>query len=189
MIIKGFFFDLDGTLVNTHEANFLAYQSAVESIKSVTLGPELLVSIQAGGNSNAFLLKLLPSLSLDEVKAINQKKKDLYPQYVHASKLNTYLSIFLQQMAEHHVTALVTTAKRQNAMAVLSQHNLEKYFSFMVFGEDVSNMKPDPEAYLTALQRAGLEPAEVLSFEDSLQGIQAAEAAGITVVHIKDFVC
>lgn len=187
MTIKGFFFDLDGTLVDTHEANFRAYRAAVEEITGVTLGDELKVLIKAGESSNAFLPKLLPQATAEEVAAINAKKKEVYPEHLHVSELNDYLTTFLAQMAEHSVTALVTTAKRKNAMAVLRQHDLEKHFDFMIFGDDVSSMKPDPEAYLLALERAGLTAEEALAFEDSQKGIDAATAAGLRTIHIRNF--
>ena len=39
--------------------------------------------------------------------------------------------------------------------------------------------KPDPEPYLTALERNGLAADECLVVEDSERGLQAAVAAGI----------
>lgn len=187
MVIKGFFFDLDGTLVDTHEANYLAYRHAVELIKSLSLGEELRISIKSGENSIYFLDKLIPGINVDEVDAINIKKRELYPTYLNESKLNHYLVTFLGQMSEHYVTALVTTAKRQNALSVIRRHGLEDLFTFMIFGDDVNNMKPDSEAYLLALKKSGLKADEVIAFEDSSKGIEAAEAAGIKVVHVRNF--
>ena len=36
-IIKGFFFDLDGTLVNTYEADFYAYRDAIEEATGIVI--------------------------------------------------------------------------------------------------------------------------------------------------------
>lgn len=186
-IIKGFFFDLDGTLVDTHEANYLAYRHAIESVTTVTVSEELKLLIKSGENSNSFLAKLIPDIDDESILMINTKKKEVYPDFLNVSVLNDYLSVFLSQMSEHYTTALVTTAKRQNALAVLKQHDLEKYFSFMIFGEDVKNMKPHPDAYKLALKKSGLTASEVLAFEDSEKGMQSAEAAGISTIHIRNF--
>lgn len=188
MAIKGFFFDLDGTLVNTHNSNYLAYRNAVEAVKSVTLGDELMLAIRSGENSNSFLLKLLPGIDEVDVDSINNKKKDLYPQYLDASELNEYLTVFLAQMSKHYTIALVTTAKKGNALAVLRQYKLERFFNFMVFGDDVNNMKPHPEIYKLALDISGLKANEVIAFEDSDKGIASAEAAGISTIHIRNFI-
>ncbi|MFE0583461.1 MULTISPECIES: HAD family phosphatase [unclassified Streptomyces] len=47
--------------------------------------------------------------------------------------------------------------------------------------EDVSRGKPDPELYLHAARRMGVEPAQCVVIEDSPRGIQAAAAAGMDV--------
>jgi HAD superfamily hydrolase (TIGR01509 family) len=187
MTVKAFFFDLDGTLVDTHEANYLAYRHAVESVKGIVLDTELKTRIKAGESSNHFLPSLLPDLTTEEIALINNQKGEVYPDHLDASLLNEYLSVFLQQMSEHYATVLVTTAKRKNALAVLRQHNIEHYFSDMIFGDDVQHMKPHPEAYNIALKKTGLKSSEVIAFEDSSKGIEAAEAAGITTVHIRNF--
>lgn len=186
--IKGFFFDLDGTLVDTHESNFRAYRQAVNETTGDELGDELKDRIKNGETSESFLRALLPDASDAQVDAINKKKKEFYPEHLGESTLNEYLSSFLAQMSEHYVTALVTTAKRVNAEAVLDAHNIKNLFDFKVFGDDVDNMKPSPDAYLLALEKAELSPEEVIAFEDSEKGIQAATSAGIKTVHIRNFV-
>jgi len=187
MTIKGFFFDLDGTLVNTHESNYRAYCHAIESIRSIRLGNELKVAIANGEDSKVFLPRLIPGLSAEDLKAINDMKSEVYPQYLDVSELNNYLFSFLRKMSKHHITVLVTTAKPKNAMAVVNRHNLGEHFSLMVLGDEVENMKPHPQAYILALKKSGLNPDEVIAFEDSDSGIASAEAAGIKVIRVRDF--
>lgn len=52
----------------------------------------------------------------------------------------------------------------------------------MVCGDDVARKKPDPEAYVRALDALGLAPGETLALEDSPARVAAARAAGIPVV-------
>lgn len=185
--IKGFFFDLDGTLVDTHEANFRAYKQAASDVTGHELDDELKTRIKAGESSKEFLPALIPDISKEQLDQINVRKKEVYPDHLHVSELNTYLSTFLKQMSEDHVVALVTSAKKDNAEAVLKQHGIVDCFDFKIFGHDVSAMKPDPEAYLLALEKSGLAADEVIAFEDSQKGIDAALAAGIRPVHIRNF--
>lgn len=42
--------------------------------------------------------------------------------------------------------------------------------------------KPAPDAYLVALSRLALRPEECLAFEDSLNGLISARAAGLAAV-------
>jgi len=54
----------------------------------------------------------------------------------------------------------------------------------MVFAGDVARGKPDPEGYLTAARRLGVEPAEALVVEDAPPGIEAGRAAGMATVAV-----
>lgn len=185
--IKGFFFDLDGTLVDTHESNFRAYKQAIMETTDVEPDSELKERIKSGESSVDFLPRIVPDITSEQVDIINKRKKEVYPEHLYTSQLNDYLSNFLEQMSEHYVTVLVTTAKRYNAEAVLAAHDLGGYFNFAIFGEDVETMKPNPEAYLLALKKSGLGAEEVIAFEDSEKGIEAARAAGISTIHIRNF--
>jgi sugar-phosphatase len=52
----------------------------------------------------------------------------------------------------------------------------------LVAADDVRQGKPHPEPYLKGAQGLGVDPRECLVFEDSPAGIEAARAAGMTVV-------
>jgi beta-phosphoglucomutase-like phosphatase (HAD superfamily) len=51
----------------------------------------------------------------------------------------------------------------------------------------VSKKKPDPEIYLTAMNKAGLSPEECVVAEDSENGVTAGKAAGMHVVATTNF--
>lgn len=57
-------------------------------------------------------------------------------------------------------------------------------FDSIVSREDYSRRKPDPEPYLTLLSRAQVLSTEAVVIEDSFTGVQAAQAAGIPVIHL-----
>jgi beta-phosphoglucomutase-like phosphatase (HAD superfamily) len=44
--------------------------------------------------------------------------------------------------------------------------------------------KPAPDIFLAAAERIGVRPAECVAFEDAANGVQAAAAAGMTVVGV-----
>lgn len=185
-MIKGLFFDLDGTLVDTHTANYEAYKLAIAEY-----GVEITFEQYAqtiGHQARHFLPILAPGLSDDEYVKITERKAELYRDVMRLTNLNIRLVRFMQLASEHHVVALVTTAKAKNTRTVLKHHGLIDAFDFMITADDVTHSKPDPECYLLALERAGLSPSEVLVFEDSEPGITAASAAHITsIIQIKDY--
>jgi HAD superfamily hydrolase (TIGR01509 family) len=64
----------------------------------------------------------------------------------------------------------------------LSRLGLSGCFDCVCTADDVERVKPDPELYLTALERLGIRSDEAIAFEDSPLGIQAAKRAGLFCV-------
>lgn len=180
--IKGLFFDLDGTLVDTLEANTLAYQHALNGVGR-TLTDEQIAGV-FGMRADTFLPKFFPDITERELSEIKRLKIEAYPEYVHLARPNKQLIDFVRTLKPNHVTALVTMAQKANALAVLQASKLEDLFDHIVTGSDVTRAKPDPESYQKALELTGLDANEVLAFEDSDSGIEAAKAAGISVLTI-----
>lgn len=185
-MIKAFFFDLDGTLVDTHRANFEAYRRALEEFGVTLTFDDFKKSI--GHQAKTFLPWFAPELSSEDLEKVADKKKQYYKEAVNLSRLNQQLVDLLTYLKPNHTIVLVTTAKRENAETILRHHNLMGSFDHVITFEDVTESKPSPEAYKVALERTGILPAEAIAFEDSQSGISAASAAGIAVVEIKDFI-
>ena len=83
---------------------------------------------------------------------------------------------------------VVTTTSRGNWEALWT-HSLAPLGlpapKVIVCGEDVTAKKPDPEAYLLALERLNLPAAECCAIEDSRNGLLAARAAGLEVAIVR----
>lgn len=182
-IIKGLFFDLDGTLCDTNEANYLAYKKALKDCGYVLSRKDFERSI--GLRADKFIPLLFPDISLDEVNIIRELKADYYQDMTAVLKPNKHIIDFFLMMNPDHITVLVTTASKNNAQPVLKKVGLIDMFNFTVYGDDVDNPKPDPEAYSLALALSGLRPDEVIAFEDSESGILSAVKAGIKVIKVK----
>ncbi len=78
--------------------------------------------------------------------------------------------------------ALVTSSERQIMDAVMAAIGVS--FCVTVCAEDVRRGKPDPEPYLLAAARLGVEPGRCVALEDSPNGVAAAEAAGCWLVAV-----
>lgn len=78
---------------------------------------------------------------------------------------------------------LVTSSLGEIADAVLKGFGRDR-FDLVVTADDVTRTKPDPEPYLTAARRLGVEPVRCVVLEDSPNGVAAATAAGCAVVAV-----
>ena len=58
-------------------------------------------------------------------------------------------------------------------------------FDFILTGDEIERAKPDPEPYLTAARRIGLEPGECIVIENAPLGIEAAKAAGMQCIAVE----
>jgi HAD superfamily hydrolase (TIGR01509 family) len=180
--VQALLFDLDGTLVDTREANYLAYRDAfAESGHELT--PEQFATTW-GKDSRDFIPELLPGIEPAAVERIRAAKSRLYADQLHRTTANDALVAFLRLVAPTHRTALVSTAKSGNGAAILDAHGLTPLFDVVVWGDDVARSKPDPEGYLRALRLLDADPARSLAFEDSETGRTAALAAGLTVLEV-----
>ncbi|GAA4067998.1 HAD family phosphatase [Actinomadura miaoliensis] len=79
--------------------------------------------------------------------------------------------------------ALVSSSHRRLIEPVLDAVGRE-HFAVTVAGDEVARTKPDPEPYLTATARLGVEPRRCVVLEDSPNGLAAAEAAGCVTVAV-----
>lgn len=80
--------------------------------------------------------------------------------------------------------ALVTSGEDEYVDKVLTKFNWARLFSCRVTLESVTNLKPHPEAYLTAAKLLELPPERCVGIEDSHSGLNALRAAGLFSVFV-----
>ncbi|WP_161962500.1 HAD family hydrolase [Nocardioides speluncae] len=80
--------------------------------------------------------------------------------------------------------AITTGAQRADVELVLSRIPEGRHFRVVVTEEDVDRGKPDPQGFLLAAAALGVAPADTVVLEDSVAGIRAARAAGMTVLAV-----
>lgn len=82
------------------------------------------------------------------------------------------------------LTALTTLSKRRDVLHVVHSLGIEPLLDVVLTAEDITKGKPNPEIYLLVAKRLGIPPEECLVLEDSVNGIRAAQSAGMDVVAI-----
>jgi beta-phosphoglucomutase len=77
---------------------------------------------------------------------------------------------------------IISAARREEIEFVLKTTGVLDLVDVIVAAEDVTTCKPSPEGYLYGLDLLRADPATALAVEDSIPGMQAARAAGLSVV-------
>jgi beta-phosphoglucomutase len=80
--------------------------------------------------------------------------------------------------------AVVSGAFRREIEPVLAGAGLDRHVSVLVAADDVERGKPDPAGYERAAKLLGLDPAEIVAFEDTEAGVASAVAAGMRCVAV-----
>lgn len=182
MAIRLLISDFDGTLVDTFEANYRAYAGAFDSV-GLDLGRERYREC-FGFRFDRFMDALGISDSATRA-AIREKKAEMYPCHFDCLRVNRPLVDFISAFhASGGMTAIASTARGKNLRNALDYLGISADFDLVLAGESVTKGKPDPEIYLSVLNKMGVKPNEALVFEDSEVGFKAAEAAGIRYIRI-----
>jgi HAD superfamily hydrolase (TIGR01509 family) len=87
-----------------------------------------------------------------------------------------------RRISQDRPAAVASSAHRAVIDAALDATGLVDAFRVVVSSDEVEHGKPAPDVYLEAARRLGVDPADCLVVEDSLNGVRAARAAGMTVV-------
>ncbi|MGN6531796.1 MAG: HAD family hydrolase [Ginsengibacter sp.] len=180
---KAVIFDMDGTLVDSTKADFLAWQKLFSHYNKVMSFSDYIPLL--GIKSTDVVKKFLPVKNEEEVQfALTQKlvffheiisEKGIYPV--------PFADVFLKQIKQYNIPlALATSSRRAKMEMVMEQLNLLVYFDTVVTGGDVKNGKPSPEIFLKAAEKMDVLPENCIVFEDAANGVKAAKNAGMKCV-------
>lgn len=187
-MINTVIFDLDGLLVDTEATWYRVFKNMLNDY-GYEFSLEEYVKDHSGktivDNLKAVKAKYEIPLSVEEgvERAISDEGKfveqgvDLKPG---AEELLQYLK------THGYKIVLGTSSKKDRAVTILKQNHADHYFDAFVVGYDVKRSKPFPDIFLAAAERVDSVPEECLVLEDSEAGIQAAYAAGISVICVPD---
>lgn len=87
-------------------------------------------------------------------------------------------------LAKGHRMALASGSLHPVIDAVLDMKGLRSHFQAVVSSSDVAHGKPAPDIFLRAAEEIGVDPDLCVVIEDSVHGVTAAKAAGMTAIAI-----
>jgi len=179
-------FDLDGTLFDTREVNFLSYSIALKKY-GFSLNHDFFCQKCNGRKYTDFLPEIIKSNDSFLLEKIHQEKKDLYSSFLDKAICNQFLFDIIESLKNKYFCSLVTTATKKNTQQILRFFGKDKCFDFIVSQEDCSFPKPNPECFLLAMSHFCVTAQQTIIFEDSDVGVMAARKATKFVYVVNGF--
>ncbi len=183
---RGAIFDWDGVIINSAKHHEISWNRLAVEIGKVLPEDHF---VKGFGRKNEFIIPELLGWTFDveEIRKLSLRKEALYREVVRELGITALPGVesWLRTLKNEGIACVIgSSTHRENIIATLDVLGLKEFFSDIVSAEDVKQGKPDPEVFLTAAKRIGVEPANGVVFEDALVGIAAAKAAGMRVVAV-----
>ena len=134
---------------------------------------------------NKFIEHFSDDLPIDTiVSELHQYLHDTFEQ--NGVPLKKGLIELLSYLKEHSYKTIVATgSSRARVLHILNKANISHLFDDCICGDEVSTGKPNPETFIKACDKLGLNHDEVIVLEDSEAGILAAYNGNMKVIKIK----
>ena len=182
-------YDMDGLLIDTESLNEKINGEIVQRYgKTFTTEIKIAIAGTTAINSAKTIINILQiPLTVEEYLA--ERNKLLYPLYSKAPTFPGAIAL-VQNLAKNNIPqAIATSSSRKNFdLKTVNHQDWLKHIDLIICGDDseIDNGKPAPDIFLLTAKRSNAQPKNCLVFEDSLSGMQAAIAAGMSVVVVPD---
>lgn len=187
-MLQAIIFDMDGVLVNTGGSIDKSFNMVLAkygarldpSQKQKFLGRSLHDQLIMMKKDNP---QIPQSLSVDEFgrEAFRYQMELMQDILVP----NEELLLFLREIREKGISlAVATSSSRYRAEILLERIGVLDLLDALVTAEDVTRHKPFPDVFLEAAHRISIEPSNCVVVEDALNGIQAANTAGMKSIAV-----
>ena len=186
-MIRGFLFDLDGTLIDTERESGEALARALavgQGIEVEQYDRDFVIG-RSWVAIYASLKERYPQLAWNRDETIAQTA--IFREDVLRERGVTILPGARAFLAatKGYPRALVTGSSRVEVTQVLPLMGDDATFNAIFAAEDVARSKPDPDGYQKAMAALGLTPRDCVVIEDSVAGIAAGRSAGCLVIAVR----
>lgn len=188
-LVKAVIFDLDGVLVTTDELHYRAWKALADELEIKGFTKE--DNIRQRGVSRMASLEVVlektdKQFTQEEKIELADKKNEIYVRSLDSlSPLDLLPGVneFIKFLSDKKIKTAIGSASK-NTPLILEKTEIKNKFDAISCGLDTSKSKPDPEVFLIAAEKLGVEPNECVVIEDSDAGIQAAKAGGMYAVAV-----
>lgn len=185
--IKAILFDMDGVLIDAKEWHYEALNKAlglfgieISRYDHLNTFDGLPTKVKLQMLSKQYYLPEELHNFINQVKqsyTINLVHEKCHPMFQHEYALSKLHN-------QGYKIAVCSNSVRSTIELMMEKSGLLPYIDLIVSNEDVKKAKPDPEMYITTINKFGLKPENCIVVEDNLNGIQAGRASGAAVLEV-----
>jgi HAD superfamily hydrolase (TIGR01509 family) len=178
-----YLFDCDGTIADSMPLHYIAWKQTLSKWNCVF--DEQTFYAWGGMPTSDIIATLNQQQGLAMVvDTVCTEKENLYYEMLPQLKAIAEVVEHIEAQHKRIPFAVVSGGTLEAVKASLTAVNLFDKFDVFVCAGDYKKGKPDPEPYLLAAEKLGVNPKDCLVFEDTEMGIQAATAAGMASVRV-----
>ena len=187
--IKAILFDMDGVLIDAKDWHFEALNKALRLFGHEISRYDHLHSFDGLPTRNKLRMLSEEAYLPESLHGFINDMKQQYTREIIEMKCNP---VFQHEYAlsklrnQGYKIAVCSNSIRSTIENMMQKASLLQYLDLIMSNEDVQKAKPDPEIYVTAMQRLRLAPQECLVLEDNKNGIKAAVDSGAHLLRVND---
>lgn len=179
--ITAFIFDLDGVITDTSEFHYLAWQHLADD-EGIPFSRDENEKLRGISRQESLQIMLkgrqISAETTDEwLVRKNQYYLELIKTITPMNLLPNALNLLTELKTANIPTAIASASK--NTPMVLEKLGIIDLFDKVVDGNDPVRGKPQPDIFLLAAEKLGVNPKNCVVFEDAAAGIQGAKSAGM----------
>lgn len=178
--------DLNGVIIDDMRFHLISFQKFLREL-GYDMTEEYFVTKCTGTPPTEVFADILPTIGNPvTIEQAVDRKREIYFEVTRGNMemLPGVLKLIEDLNVHKFPQAIASGATRPEVEAIIAEFGISGYFGAVVACEDVSHGKPDPEPFLTAASRLGVEPENCVVIEDGEYGIRAAKACGMRAIAV-----
>ncbi len=182
---KAIIWDMDGVIADTAPYHLKAWQEVLQK-RGVNLTEEDFRHSFGQRNDTIIRNALGKEVSQDEIDTIAREKEESFRRRIRQNlkPLPGVIKLIKSLTERRFKMALASSAPIQNIRLLTRGLGINNCFPIIICDKDVTEGKPNPQVFLQAAQKLGIEPKNCIVIEDAVAGVSAAKKAGMRCLAI-----